>query len=89
MNARVFVGLCDFYAMFRAPRLFGPVIFAIAAAFSVASASAQQKTLAPPEFQNWLPITDADRQLKAPLVEKDAGAEVLQWRVHVVDELAL
>ncbi len=73
--------------MFRAPRVFGLAIFTIAAIFSGTSARAQQRTIAPPEFQNWLPVTDADRQLKAPLVEKDAGAEVLQWRVHVVDEL--
>ena len=41
------------------------------------SAFAQQRTLAPPEFIAWLPVTDAERALKAPLVEKDAGAEVL------------
>lgn len=34
----------------------------------------------------WDPITDADRQLKAPTVEKDAGAEALFWTVHVLDE---
>jgi len=52
-----------------------------------APAPGQQRTLAPPEFQAWLPITDAERGLKSPAVEKDAGAEVLLWRVHVVDEL--
>src|SRR5581483_9977178 len=51
------------------------------------SASAQQKTNAPSEFVSWLPVTDAERALKSPMVEKDAGAEVLVWRVHVVDEL--
>jgi hypothetical protein len=35
----------------------------------------------------WLPITDAERSMKAPLVEKDAGVEALFWRVHVVDEI--
>ena len=35
----------------------------------------------------WLPVTDVERSLKAPLVEKDAGAEILFWRVHVRDEL--
>src|SRR5215469_14959610 len=35
----------------------------------------------------WLPITDADRNLKAPVVEKNAGVEALFWRVHVRDEL--
>jgi hypothetical protein len=49
--------------------------------------AAQQKTLTPEEFINWLPVTDADRALKSPMVEKDAGAEVLLWRVRIVDEL--
>ena len=35
----------------------------------------------------WLPITDAERNMKAPVVEKDAGVEALFWRVHVRDEL--
>ena len=48
---------------------------------------AQQKTMAPSEFVAWLPVTDAERALKSPSVEKDAGAEILIWRVHVVDEL--
>lgn len=47
---------------------------------------AQQKTPAPPEFVAWPPLSDTDRLLKAPIVEKDAGAEILEWRVHVVDE---
>ena len=46
----------------------------------------QQKTRIPGEFVQWLPITDAERQQKAPLVDKDAGVEALMWRVHVVDE---
>lgn len=50
-------------------------------------ALAQQKTPAPSEFISWLPIPDAQRNLKSPSVEKDAGAEILLWRVHVVDEL--
>lgn len=48
---------------------------------------AQQKTQIPAEFVAWLPISDAERALRSPSVEKDAGAEVLLWRVHVVDEL--
>jgi hypothetical protein len=35
----------------------------------------------------WLPVTDAERNLKAPVVDKEAGAEALFWRVHVVDEV--
>src|SRR5579872_4006448 len=48
---------------------------------------AQQKTMAPSEFVSWLPVSDAERALKTPSVEKDAGAEVLLWLVHVVDEV--
>src|SRR5580692_527451 len=35
----------------------------------------------------WLPITDAERNMKAPAVDKDAGVEALFWRVHVRDEV--
>ena len=35
----------------------------------------------------WLPITDAERAMKAPVVEKDAGVEALFWRVHLRDEV--
>jgi len=56
------------------------------ALFSAQPLTAQQKTMAPPEFISWLPITDAERNQKKPSVEPDAGAEILQWRVHVVDE---
>jgi hypothetical protein len=35
----------------------------------------------------WLPVTDAERNMKAPLVDKDAGVEALFWRVHVRDEM--
>src|SRR5438477_538802 len=52
-----------------------------------AQAAAQQKATAPGEFVSWLPITDNERSLKLPVVEKDAGAEILLWRVHVADEL--
>ena len=69
--------------MFRPTRQFGLVIPAVLALFSGTSARAQQRTMAPSDFVNWLPITDADRQLKAPLVEKDAGAEVLEPLVPV------
>nr|MDP9115237.1 DUF3857 domain-containing protein [Acidobacteriota bacterium] len=73
--------------MLRLTRQSGLAIFTILACFSSTSARAQQRTLAPSDFVSWLPITDADRQLKAPVVDKDAGAEVLEWRVHIVDEL--
>jgi len=35
----------------------------------------------------WEPITDAERQMSAPTVEKGAGAEAIFWNVHVMDEL--
>ena len=53
----------------------------------VHGASAQIKSLAPAEFVAWLPVSDAERALKAPVVERDAGAEILLWHVHVVDEM--
>ena len=62
-------------------------IVVLFSSFSRNSALAQQKTMAPADFIAWLPISDAERQLKAPAVEKDAGAEVLFWRVHIVDEV--
>jgi hypothetical protein len=37
----------------------------------------------PASAADWLPVTDAERNLNAPKVEKDAPAEVLLWRVHV------
>ncbi len=39
----------------------------------------------PPEFVAWPPVTDEERQVKGATVEKDAGAEILYWRVHVLD----
>ncbi len=33
----------------------------------------------------WLPVTDEERNLKAPKVDPEAGAEALFWRVHVAD----
>ena len=35
----------------------------------------------------WLPISDDERTMKAPIVEKDAGVEALFWRVHIRDEV--
>ncbi len=35
----------------------------------------------------WLPVTEAQRNMKAPVVEKDAGVEALFWNVHVRDEI--
>ena len=69
----------------RFPVLLVPYI--LLTATGVPRLAAQQKTLAPEEFRNWLPISDEERALKAPRVEKDAGAEVLLWRVRVVDEV--
>ena len=35
----------------------------------------------------WLPVSEADKNLKSPLVDREAGAEVLFWRVYVSDEM--
>lgn len=35
----------------------------------------------------WLPITDAEKEQKAPRVDKTAGAEAIFWRVHVWDQV--
>lgn len=35
---------------------------------------------------SWLPVTEEEKVLKAPVVEKDAGLEAIFWRVHVRDE---
>jgi hypothetical protein len=35
----------------------------------------------------WLPISNAEREMKAPLVEKDAGVEAIFWKVHVMDDV--
>jgi hypothetical protein len=35
----------------------------------------------------WQPVTQAELQMKAPTVDKDAGVEALFWRVHVMDEV--
>ena len=36
---------------------------------------------------SWLPVSGAERELKAPLVEPDAGVEAIFWRVHVLDDV--
>lgn len=33
----------------------------------------------------WDPVTDADKQMKEPVVDKKAGAEALFWKVHLYD----
>lgn len=48
-----------------------------------ASVSAQSR----PINISWLPVTEAERNMKSPVVENDAGVEALFWRVHVVDEV--
>ncbi len=35
----------------------------------------------------WLPVTDEERNLKAPTIDPEAGAEALFWRVHIIDDL--
>src|SRR4029077_19061170 len=59
---------------------------AILALVCSACAFAQQKQGAPAEFISWFPITAAEKELNSPAVDRNAGAEILFWRVHVVDE---
>src|SRR6516164_4090433 len=64
-----------------------PISIGVITLGSFRPAEGQQRTPPPPEFVNWLPLSDAERDLKTPGVDKDAGAEIVVWRVHVVDEL--
>src|SRR5260370_31355680 len=57
------------------------ILFAAIGAFSAAGASTTAVNI------TWLPVTDAERQMSAPIVEKGAGVEALFWRVHVMDEI--
>jgi hypothetical protein len=68
-----------------AEHLGNSVVIAFLAACGAASALAQ--SLQPIDIA-WLPVTDAERAMKTPVVDKDAGVEALFWRVHVRDELA-
>ena len=61
--------------------------FALGATIFSAAALAQPTHQPPPEFLDWPEITEGEKQMRAPLVEKDSGAEVLVWRVHVLDEV--
>ena len=54
----------------------------IGAAAALLSASA----FAGSPDKEWLPVTDAERTLKAPVVDKEAGAEALFWHVHLTDQ---
>src|SRR5690349_17462366 len=54
--------------------------------FSASAFAQATNHFAPAEFQDWPQITDAEKQMRSPLVEKDAGAEVLVWKAYVVDE---
>jgi len=53
--------------------------------FLLTSSLLAQSSVAIGDF-TWLPITEEDRNLKAPKVDKNAGAEAVFWRTHVWDE---
>ena len=36
------------------------------------------------DVTRWLPVTDEERNLQAPTIDPQAGAEALFWRVHIV-----
>ena len=54
--------------------------------FSALFATSGVLRAAPPNM-NWMPVSDAELQMKAPVVDKAAGVEALFWRVHVMDEI--
>jgi hypothetical protein len=57
-----------------------PISIGVITLGSFRPAEGRQKTPAPPEFVNSLPVSDAERDLKTPRVDEDAGAEILVAR---------
>ncbi|MGA2435411.1 MAG: DUF3857 domain-containing protein, partial [Bryobacteraceae bacterium] len=43
-------------------------------------------TVALAETGGWAPITEDEKSLKVPVVDKEAGAEALFWNVHITNE---
>ncbi|MGE5646580.1 MAG: DUF3857 domain-containing protein [Acidobacteriota bacterium] len=58
-----------------------PVVFLL----TLTSAFAQQAPV--PDSVAWQPVTEQDQRASAPVIDKDAGAEALFWRVHVFDDM--
>jgi Domain of Unknown Function with PDB structure (DUF3857)/Transglutaminase-like superfamily len=63
----------------RVPNCLVILLFAVTGRIALAQSSAIDIS--------WLPITDEERNMKAPVVDKNAGVEALFWRVHVRDEV--
>ena len=59
----------------------------LAAMAALAAGIAAGQTVLPTANTFWVPVTEAEKAMKAPVVEKDAGAEALFWRVAVTDEV--
>ena len=55
---------------------------------ALAGARAFAATPIVPADNFWLPITDAEMKLKAPIVDKNAGVEALFTRIHVADDFS-
>jgi hypothetical protein len=53
----------------------------------IGAGAAAQTSVNIVNITQWLPVTDAERNLKAPQIDPNAGAEALFWRVHIMDEL--
>jgi hypothetical protein len=70
--------------MVHVPKFCRLAVFVLFALVAVQGAFAQGR-----QFVNvsWLPITDAERQMKEPVVDKKAGVEALFWQVRVLDEV--
>ena len=52
----------------------------------ILSTAAASVDLVPVDVQ-WLPISNAERAMSAPVVEKGAGVEAIFWRVHILDQV--
>ncbi len=58
-----------------------------AIALSLGACGAASVSINVVAITQWLPVTEEERNLKAPTIDPDAGAEALFWRVHVVDSV--
>lgn len=60
----------------------------VLAALVLGAGAAAGQTPMPASNAFWVPVTEAEKAIKAPVVEKDAGVEALFWRVAVMDEVS-
>jgi hypothetical protein len=63
------------------------VRISLAVAVGVASACLLPAQAPTATDTKWEPITDAEKNLSAPIVDSNAGVEAIFWRVHVIDDM--